>query len=148
MKKPLFLFIACLSLFLISCDKTHVIDEGLVASDIVFEPEEFDVHVTPETDVVPFEYSRLLPNPDFVQWKSRHLVESPDSEAKHGIHYTVDTSVYGSEFFVYFEPDEPRGRYEGLHIIPSAIDRNMKLIIMNYVGDRETLTINLIVNEE
>lgn len=120
----------------------------MATTNITFEPAEFDVHVTATTDVVPFEYSRQLPPPDGdVDIGSRGLEESPESEAKMGVHYTVETLVGGKHFVVKFEPGEPRGRFEGLHLIPSAIKQNMKLIVMNPYGKHETLTINLIVDK-
>lgn len=146
MKKSIWAFIIVCGLSLPACERHYVIDGPPAACDIAFTPEQFDVRVTSKTDVIPFEYSRMLPNPNGdIQSDDRVLTESPESEAKMGVHYTVETLIGGKNFLVSFEPDHATGRYEGLHILPSAIDRNMKLVVKNPINTQASVTINLIV---
>lgn len=143
------LFLLCFTLIFTSCSKPHDWrDTPSCSADVVFEPNEFDVYIKPDTDIIPFEYSRELPPPKGnIDKNRRWLSEDPTSEAKMGVHYSVEGLDPFCEFKVYFEPNEAKGRYEGLHLIPSAIDHNMKLVLRNPIGENATLTINLIVDK-
>lgn len=120
----------------------------MATSNITFETAEFDFHVTATTDVVPFSCSRQLPPPDGdVESDKRLLYESPDSEAKMSVQYTVETFSGRDRLVSQIRAGRTSRPLRGAGPYPLGHKTGHETDSDESIGKQETLTTNLIVDK-